>query len=73
MGITFRKRKKVGPLQLNISQSGIGLSTGIKGARISVGPQGWTITFTFLGIQYRKRAKNFSALINEMERVIKNE
>jgi hypothetical protein len=34
MGIFFRKSKKIGPMRLNFSKSGLGASIGVKGARI---------------------------------------
>jgi len=41
MGFSFRKSVKLGGgLRLNFSRKGIGLSGGVKGARISVGPRG---------------------------------
>jgi hypothetical protein len=33
MGLFFRKRVGLGPLALNFSKSGIGISTGIRGLR----------------------------------------
>ncbi|MDR0656335.1 MAG: DUF4236 domain-containing protein [Treponema sp.] len=40
MGISFRKSFKAGPIRVNLSKSGIGMSAGVKGARIGVGPRG---------------------------------
>ena len=34
MGISFRKSKAFGPLRLNFSKKGIGLSVGVKGLRV---------------------------------------
>ena len=34
----FRKSVKLGGLKLNLSKSGIGISTGIKGVRIGISP-----------------------------------
>lgn len=40
MGLSFRKSFKVGPVRLNLSRSGLGMSTGVKGFRVGVGPRG---------------------------------
>ena len=41
MGLRFRKRIKIMPgLSMNLSKGGVGLSTGVKGARVSLGADG---------------------------------
>jgi hypothetical protein len=40
VGFYIRKSLSVGPFRFNLSKSGIGLSTGIKGFRIGTGPRG---------------------------------
>jgi Protein of unknown function (DUF4236) len=41
MGLTFRKSVRVGRfLRLNLSGSGVGVSTGVRGARIGVSARG---------------------------------
>jgi hypothetical protein len=40
MGWGFRKSVKFGPMRVNFSKSGIGVSAGVKGARVSVGSRG---------------------------------
>lgn len=55
MGWSFRKSVKMGPIRLNLSKSGVGISAGIKGARISAGPRGTYITLSAGGFQYRKK------------------
>ena len=41
MGFYFRKSKSLGGgLRLNFSKNGIGISGGVKGARLSLGPSG---------------------------------
>jgi hypothetical protein len=40
MGLYFRKSFKYGPVRINLSKSGIGVSAGIKGARVGIGPKG---------------------------------
>jgi len=58
MGWSFRRSIKMGPLRVNFSRSGVGLSAGIKGARISAGPRGTYVTFSAGGFQYRKKLQN---------------
>ena len=55
MGLFFRKSKKIGPFRINLSSSGVGISTGIKGARVSVGPTGTFVHLGRKGIYYRKK------------------
>jgi hypothetical protein len=40
MAFYIRKSIKLGPIRLNLSKSGLGMSTGVKGARIGITPQG---------------------------------
>ena len=41
MGLRFRKSKKLLPgVKLNISKNSVGLSVGVKGARVSVNSKG---------------------------------
>src|SRR6266849_4502258 len=40
MGFYLRKAFGFGPFRLNLSRSGLGVSFGVKGARIGVGPRG---------------------------------
>lgn len=40
MGFSFRKSLKIGPVRLNVSKSGVGVSAGVKGARIGVNAKG---------------------------------
>jgi hypothetical protein len=42
MSFFFRKTIKIGPLNINISKSGIGLSIGVPGARIGKSANGQT-------------------------------
>lgn len=55
MGFYIRKSIKFGPVRLNISKSGIGISSGIPGARISTGPRGTYINMGRNGVYYRKK------------------
>lgn len=40
MGFYLRKSIRVGPLRFNLSRSGIGVSAGIPGLRVGIGPRG---------------------------------
>lgn len=53
MGFYIRKSVKVGPFRFNLSKSGIGISTGIKGFRIGTGPRGNYVHMGRGGIYYR--------------------
>ena len=58
MGLYFRKSVNLGGgLRLNFSKSGIGLSGGVKGARISKGPRGTYMNLSIpgTGIGYRTK------------------
>ena len=58
MGLSFRKSVKLGGgTRLNISKSGIGISSGIKGLRVGVGPKGLRTTASIpgTGIRYTKQ------------------
>jgi hypothetical protein len=54
MGFYIRKAFRVGPLRLNLSRSGIGLSAGVRGARVGVGPRGSYLHAGREGLYYRK-------------------
>jgi hypothetical protein len=54
MGFYIRKSLKAGPLRFNLSKSGIGVSTGIKGFRIGTGPRGNYVHIGRKGLYYRK-------------------
>jgi hypothetical protein len=53
MGFYLRKSVRVGPLCFNLSKSGIGMSTGIKGFRVGSGPRGNYVHMGRGGIYYR--------------------
>src|ERR1051326_6975526 len=55
MGFYIRKSVKFGPVRFNFSKSGIGISSGIPGARISTGPRGTYINMGRNGVYYRKK------------------
>lgn len=54
MGFYIRKSIKAGPFRFNLSRSGIGVSTGVKGLRIGMGPRGNYIHMGYGGLYYRK-------------------
>jgi hypothetical protein len=58
MGLSFHKSIKIGKnTRLNFSKNGgIGISTGVKGARVSVNKQGVRTSVGKNGVYYRKQA-----------------
>ncbi len=54
MGLTFAKSVKVGALRFNFSGSGIGVSAGIPGLRIGIGPRGAYVGGGAHGFRYRQ-------------------
>lgn len=54
MGFFYRKSINFGLFRINFSKSGIGISTGVKGARVSFGPTGKYITLGRKGFYYKK-------------------
>ena len=54
MGWYFRKSVNFGPLRLNASKSGLGVSVGVPGMRVGSGPRGNYITMGRGGVYYRQ-------------------
>src|SRR5258708_14791974 len=55
MAYFFRKSVGVGPFRLNFSKSGIGVSVGVKGARLTKTVRGTTyVTVGSVGFYYRE-------------------
>ncbi len=54
MGFYLRKSLRVGPIRFNLSKSGIGVSTGIKGFRVGTGPRGNYVHMGRGGLYYRQ-------------------
>lgn len=54
MGWYLRKALNLGPLRINLSKSGIGLSAGVKGLRVGTGPRGRYLHAGREGLYYRK-------------------
>lgn len=62
MGFYLRKAFKTGPVRLNLSKSGFGLSAGITGARLGMDSRGRTYVHGGRhGLYYRKYSKSGSA------------
>src|SRR5215469_16409017 len=55
MGFYIRKAISFGPLRFNLSKSGVGVSVGVKGARVGTGPGGTYIHMGRHGLYYRQR------------------
>ncbi len=55
MAFFIRKSFSTGPIRFNLSKSGVGLSGGIKGARIGSGPRGSYVHGGRYGLYYRER------------------
>lgn len=53
MGFYIRKSLSVGPFRFNLSNSGVGLSAGVKGFRIGTGPRGNYVHMGRGGIYFR--------------------
>lgn len=59
MGLSVRRSIRIGKnTRLNLSKSGIGISTGVKGARISAGPRGIrkSVGIPGTGVYYTKQS-----------------
>lgn len=57
MGLQFRKTLKLGPININLSKSGVGFSAGFKGFRVGASPNGvkrTTFSIPGTGIRYVK-------------------
>jgi hypothetical protein len=54
VGFSFRKSFNLGPMRLNLSKSGIGVSAGVKGLRLSKGPRGTQLTAGRGPFRYQK-------------------
>lgn len=53
MGLYLRKSLSVGPFRFNLSKSGIGVSAGVRGARVGTGPRGNYVHVGRAGFYYR--------------------
>jgi Holliday junction DNA helicase RuvB len=55
MGWYIRKSISIGPVRLNFSKSGLGVSVGVTGARVGTGPRGAYVHIGRNGLYYRER------------------
>jgi hypothetical protein len=55
MSFYIRRSVRFGPVRFNFSKSGVGVSLGIKGARLSTGPRGTYINMGGQGVYYRQK------------------
>ncbi len=55
MGWTWRRSTSLGPLRFNFSSAGVGVSVGVRGARVSMGPRGTYIHVGSGGFRYSQR------------------
>jgi len=67
MGFYIRKSVSVGPFRLNLSKSGLGLSVGVKGFRVGVGPAGQYVHMGRGGIYYRKTFSSAPQVANSTD------
>lgn len=58
MAFYLRKAFKTGPVRLNLSKGGLGLSVGVTGARIGLSPRGAYVHGGRHGLYYRKYMKS---------------
>ena len=61
MGFYLRKGFNFGPLRLNLSRSGLGLSAGVKGFRVGLGPRGAYLHAGRGGLYYRQNLGRLGA------------
>ena len=71
MGLYLKKSFRAGPFRLNISKSGVGVSAGIKGARIGVGPRGSYVHAGRNGLYYRKNLSSGDSRSSKVSRAVK--
>ncbi len=54
--VSYRKSLKAGPFRINLSKSGVGVSTGVKGLRVGVNGKGKSyVSAGSKGVRYRKQ------------------
>ena len=53
MGWYLRKSLNLGPIRINLSKSGLGMSAGVKGLRVGTGPRGKYLHAGREGLYYR--------------------
>ena len=56
MGFSFFKSKKILPgVRLNVSKGGLGISVGVKDARVSFGPKGTQVSASAGPLRFRQK------------------
>ena len=55
IGFFFRKSIRMGPVRVNLSKSGVGVSAGVKGLSVSAGPKGTYLNAGRKGLYYRTK------------------
>lgn len=75
MGIRFQKSINLGPVRLNLSKSGVGVSVGVKGVRVSRTAKGKyrkTVSIPGTGISYSEQGDTIipDKLINNVKEAI---
>ena len=58
MGFFIRKAFKAGPLRINLSKGGVGLSAGVTGARLGLNRKGAYVYGGRHGLYYREQIGN---------------
>lgn len=71
MGFYVRKGFNFGPLRVNFSKSGIGLSLGVKGLRFSAGPNGSYVHAGRKGVYYKQKLPEIDESKNMLQYNIK--
>lgn len=61
MGFYLRKSFRAGPIRLNLSKSGLGISAGVKGLRVGTGPRGSYVHAGRGGLYFRQTLGNGGA------------
>jgi hypothetical protein len=60
MGWRFRRSKNIGPVRVTLSKRGLGVSVGVPGARVGIGPDGRqrsTVSVPGTGVSYQTSSK----------------
>lgn len=70
MGIRFRKSKKIGPVRINLSKSGVGYSVGTKGyrkTRMANGRLRTTVSLPGTGLSHVSETSNKEEILKKVE------
>lgn len=56
MGLSYRRRRRLGRhAALNVSNRGVGLSLGVRGARVAFGAAGSLLSLSWAGVRFVSR------------------